>query len=363
MRVLLLVCLLAVLCLPVSFGVDLEEQARGMGLEDLEEAGEVYTGEVDLTQGLDLGEIFRTLYHRGTELLAAAGKEVLRSCLLILVVTILCTLAGTITEGTGGDAMKVPVLTASLAIGAIALGEVDSLLHLGEEAIGRMESLGDILLPAVAMTMAASGSPAAAAAKYGAAILFSDALMALISRVLIPLAYAFVAVNVAWAALGNEGLKSLGKLLKWMVVTALSVLLLAFLAYLNFSGVIAGSADAATVKVVKFTISNLVPVVGGVISDTAETLLAGASILRNTAGVFGMLAVLGICLGPFLTLGLHYLAYKVTAALAASVAGDSRVIGLIESVGTAFGLILAMTGACGVLLTVAMISAVSVIAI
>ena len=65
MRVLLLVCLLAVLCLPMSYGVDLEEQAREMGLEDLEEAGEVYTGEVDLTQGLDLGEIFRTLYHRG----------------------------------------------------------------------------------------------------------------------------------------------------------------------------------------------------------------------------------------------------------------------------------------------------------
>ena len=351
------------LCLPVAHAMDLTDQARSMGLEELEEAGETYTGEVDLTQGLDLGEVFRTLYHRGLEVLEEAGKEVLRSCLLILVVTILCALAGTMTAGTGGDPMKVPVLTASLAIGAIALGDVDSLLHLGEEAIGRMESLGDILLPSVAMTMAASGSPGAAAAKYGAAILFSDALMALISKCLIPLVYAFGAVNVAWAALGNEGLKNLGKLLKWTVTTALSVLLLAFLAYLNFSGVVAGSADAAAVKAVKFTISNLVPVVGGVISDTAETLLAGASILRNTAGVFGMLAVLGICLGPFLNLGMHYLAYKVTAALASTVAGDSRVIGLIESVGTAFGMILAMTGACGVLLTVAMISAVSVIAI
>ena len=48
-------------------------------------------------------------------------------------------------------------------------------------------------------------------------------------------------------------------------------------------------------KAAKFTISNMVPVVGGVISDTAETLLAGASVLRNAAGVFGMLAVIGIC--------------------------------------------------------------------
>ena len=98
----------------------------------------------------------------------------------------------------------------------------------------------------------------------------------------------------------------------------------------------AGGADAATVKAAKFTISNLVPVVGGVISDTAETLLAGASVLRNAAGVFGMLAVLGICVVPFLNLGVHYLMYKCTAALAATASGNGRITGLIESLGAAY---------------------------
>ncbi len=125
---------------------------------------------------------------------------------------------------------------------------------------------------------------------------------------------------------------------------------------------ISGSADAATIKAAKFTMSNLVPVVGGVISDTAETLLAGAGVLRNAAGVFGMLAVVGICLVPFLNLGVHYLMYKCTAALAATASGNGRVTGLIEAIGTAFGLIMAMTGSCGVLLIVAMVSAVSTVA-
>ena len=124
--------------------------------------------------------------------------------------------------------------------------------------------------------------------------------------------------------MGNEGLKRVGALLKWLITILLSVFLLAFIAYLNLSGVISGGADAATVKAAKFTISNMVPVVGGVISDTAETLLAGAGVLRNAAGVFGMLAVLGICMVPLLNL--------------------------------------AMTGSCGVLLVVAMISTVSTVA-
>ena len=74
---------------------------------------------------------------------------------------------------------------------------------------------------------------------------------------------------MAWAALGNDGLKRIGGLLKWLITILLSVVLLAFVGYLNLSGVISGGADAATVKAAKFTISNMVPVVGSVISDTA----------------------------------------------------------------------------------------------
>ena len=246
-------------------------------------------------------------------------------------------------------------------ITTIAVGDVNSLLAQGKQAISNMEALGDVLLPTVSMATAASGAPAMAVVKHSITILFSDLLLHLIQNLLIPLCYAYVAANVAWATLSNDGLKRIGGLLKWLITILLSVVLLAFIAYLNLSGVISGGADAATVKAAKFTISNLVPVVGGVISDTAETLLAGASVLRNAAGVFGMLAVLGICVVPFLNLGVHYLMYKCTAALAATASGNGRITGLIEALGTAFGLILAMTAACAVLLVVAMVSAVSAV--
>lgn len=357
---------LVLLLAPGALALDqreiLEEQAQSYGMEDLEKAGEEYIGETDLTGDLDVPSILESMGQRVQDSLAGVVKETVRSCVLLLVVTLLCGLAESMGAGAGGDPLKISTLAAALSIAAIAVGDVNSLLTLGEEAIYNMQGLGDILLPAVSMTTAASGAPAAAAVKYSATILFSDFLIRLINHLLIPLCYAFVAVNVAWAALGNDGLKRMGSLLKWLITTILSVILLVFIGYLNLSGVISGSADAATVKAAKFTISNMVPVVGGVISDTAETLLAGASLLRNTAGVFGMLAVLGICLVPFLNLGIHYLMYKVTAALAATVSGDGRVTGLIEALGSAFGLILAMTGSCGVLLIVAMTSAVSAVA-
>ena len=350
----LLVVLAAVLLMPTALALDQEEilqdQSQSLGIEDLEEAGEAYTGQHDSEDGLDVGASFRHMAETGKEALGGVVKRSVRSCVLLLAVTLLCGLTEGVKAGTGGSGLGVTTLAATLSITAIAVGDVNSL-----------QTLGDVLLPTVSMATAASGTPAMAVVKHGATILFSDFLIRLIDTLLIPLCYAFVAANVAWAALGNDGLKRIGGLLKWLITILLSVVLLAFVGYLNLSGVISGGADAATVKAAKFTISNMVPVVGGVISDTAETMLAGASVLRNAAGVFGMLAVIGICVVPFLNLGVHYLMYKCTAALAATVSADGRITGLIEALGTAFGLILAMTASCAVLLVVAMVSTVSAV--
>ncbi len=363
-RWLVLLPLLALLLAPTALALDqeeiLEEQTQALGLDQLEEAGEAYTGQAEIGEDLDVAQSFRHMAQQGKEALGEVVKTSVRSCVLLLGVTLLCGLAESIRPGEG-DRLGVVSLAGTLAIAAVAVGDVHSLLGQGEAAMSNMQTLGDVLLPTVSMATAASGAPAMAAVKHGITILFSDLLLHLIQNLLIPLCYAYVAASVAWAALGNDGLRRIAGLLKWLVTILLSGVLLAFLAYLNLSGVISGGADAATVKAAKFTISNLVPVVGGVISDTAETLLAGASVLRNAAGVFGMLAVLGICVVPFLNLGAHYLMYKCTAALAATASGDGRVTGLIEALGTAFGLILAMTASCAVLLVVAMVSAVSAV--
>jgi stage III sporulation protein AE len=103
-----------------------------------------------------------------------------------------------------------------------------------------------------------------------------------------------------------------------------------------------------------------VPVVGGILSDATEAILAGAGILKNAVGIFGLLTVLSICAVPFLELGIHYLLYKLSAALASTVA-DGPTADLIGGIGDAFGLILGMTGACALLLLVSIVSAVSAV--
>ncbi|MEG0597349.1 MAG: stage III sporulation protein AE, partial [Oscillospiraceae bacterium] len=228
-------------------------------------------------------------------------------------------------------------------------------------AIENMAAFSKILLPTMAAASAAGGAPGGAAARQLATMLFSDVLMTVISGALLPLVYAYIAASTAHAALGNEGLKRIASLLKWTVTAVLTAIVAIFVGYLTISGVIAGSTDAVAIKAAKLAMSGAVPVVGGILSDAAETVLAGAGILRNAVGVFGMIAILGMCLLPFLQLAIHYLVYKVAAALAATVAEGSGPA-LIDSIGGAFGLVLGMTGSCALLLLISLVSGISAVA-
>jgi stage III sporulation protein AE len=131
----------------------------------------------------------------------------------------------------------------------------------------------------------------------------------------------------------------------------LKLLILAFTAYLSLTGVIRGSADSAAVKAAKLAISSAVPVVGSMIADASETLLVSAGLLRSGIGVFGLLGVLAISIGPFLETGISYLMLKLTAA-AASVTGEKRLSGLISAMAGAMGLITAVTGVCTLLIMI-----------
>ena len=356
-----IVLLLLLAVLPGTAGAEAlpPVQSDALDLGGLQAAGEQWVPGADLEGGLDLDEGLRSILDTGSGQVSGILRKAVRSGVLLLTVVLLCGLAeGLQSAPGGGEDPGLANVVGAMAVAAIAITDANSLIGMGREALEHMQAFSKLLLPAVAAAAAAAGSPGGAAARHLATMLFSDVLITVITGLLLPLLYLYMAACVGYAALGSEGLKRVAAAIKWVVTAALCAILLLFTGYLTVSGAVAGTADAAAVKAAKFAMSSVVPVVGGILSDAAETVLAGAGILRNAVGLFGMLVVLGICVAPFLQLGIHYLAYKFTAALSAACSGG-RVAGLIDQIGGAFGLVLGMTGACALLLLISMVSAVT----
>lgn len=329
-----------------------------MGTDALISAGQAYDAGVEFSTDLNLNDGAQQLLDRVLQLLPDTIRQALRGGLVLLAVVLLCGMAQSAHDVGGGGQLPVAVMAGALAIAGLSAGDMSLMLGLGRTAIDKMYGFGNVLVPVMAACTAAMGSTAAASARQMATALFSNLLIAVINKLLVPMVYAFVAVYTAYAAVGNPGLKRVAELLKWVITTVLTTLLVVFVTYLTVSGAVAGSADAVMLKATKTAISSAIPVVGGIISNAAETILVGAGALRGTVGVFGLLAVLGLCLTPFLQLGVHYLSYKLSAAIAATLT-DGRLAELISGIGTAFGLIFGMTGACALLLLISIISGVS----
>ncbi len=299
------------------------------------------------------------------ERLAGEVKSVLRQrvrgAASILLVAVACGAVDGFAKGTGeGKAAAYLPMAGALAVTLLTAGSLEDLIGLGVETIGELNLFSKVLLPTLAAATAASGAVSSATFQQVTTVFLADLLMELIDGLLLPLVYLYIGALAASSCLPENRLGAIAEALKKIITWILTSSLLLFTVYLSTVRVVAGAADGASVKVAKAAISGVVPVVGGIIAEAAETVLAGAGMLKNTIGVFGMLAILAACAYPFLQLGIQYLLYKLSAFLAAA-AGAPELRELIDGLGGAFGLVLGMTGSCALLLLVSVLSSIAAV--
>ncbi|MBE6971025.1 MAG: stage III sporulation protein AE [Ruminococcaceae bacterium] len=305
---------------------------------------------------------FALLWDKACRILGKVIKESVGSGVLVLGIVLLCSMADDCMQAAESDQGKQYVAIAgSAAITVAAAGRLHSLIALGVEMIGELNVFSKALLPTLAAALAAGGGVASAGLRHVAGVFFSDVLMTAIQDILLPLVYFYIAVAAAHAALPEFRLKSIAKAISKGTAWLLSGALALYTGYLTVSGVVAQSADTLTAQLTRSAMG-AVPVVGSVLSDSAGAVLSGAALLKNTVGVWGMLAVLAICFGPVLRLAVQYLIFKAMAFLAGTI-GTASLVELVEALGTAFGMVLGMTGACAILLLISLITAISVVII
>lgn len=242
-------------------------------------------------------------------------------------------------------------LVGSLVVGGLLLRSADSLITLAADTVGELSQYGRLLLPVMTAALAAQGGITTSGALYTGTAVFDAILSALISNLLVPMTYLFLALAVGCGALGETMLKKLRDSIRGLSVWCLKTILYVYTGYISITGVISGTTDAGVLKAAKITISGMVPVVGSILSDASEAVLVSAGAVKNAAGIYGMVAILAVWIGPFLKIGVHYLILKALGTVCGAF-GIKSVTDLIGDFAAAMGLLLAMTGAVCLMLMI-----------
>ena len=284
-----------------------------------------------------------------------------RSAAQLVLVSLLCGAAAGLAESAGETAAQYVPFCGVAAAAVLSAGDWSALIGLGVRTAEELGTLAKLLLPTLAAAMASGGLASAASVWQVTTLLVSDALCTAVARLLLPLAYGCIALSAAGAMLGEERLGALSDGIGRFTAALLKLAAGAFAGYLTLAGVLTGSADRAEIRAVKAAVSGAIPVVGGVLADTAESALTAAGALRGVIGALGVFAILAVCLAPLLRLGAQYLLYQL-AAFAAGLAGTKPLADFLDRLGRVFALVFAMTAACALILLTAMLVAVTVAA-
>lgn len=326
----------------------------------LPKESEIVLKDTDLSGANALGDGIAQIFGQ----LAGQAKGVLldrmRGAISILLVVLLCGAVDGFSQSAETVGLRLLPVAGALSVTLLAAGSLESLIGMGGSVIESLSDFSRVILPVLAAATAVSGAVTTATVQQVTTVLFVGVLLKLIYGLLLPMVYLYIGTLTASACLPSGRLSGIAEALRKIITWTLCGSLTIFTLYLSMVHIISGAADATAVKMAKATVSGVVPIVGGIIAEAADTVLAGAGILKNTIGIFGTLAVLSACAWPFLHLGIQYLLYKITSFLA-EVIGSSELCKLINGLGSAFGLILGMTGACALLLLISILSSIAAV--
>lgn len=274
-------------------------------------------------------------------------KEASRVCLGIIGAVMVVSLMRTVP----GQMERSADLAGTVTVSTMFLSAAGALIDLGSKTVTQISEYGKLLLPVMTTALAAQGGITSSTALYTTTAVFDALLSSVISKFLMPLLYLYLALSAARSAVGEDLLKKMCDGVKWLMTWILKIILYIFTGFISITGVVSGPTDAAALKAAKLTISGVVPVIGGILSDASEAVLVSAGAVKNAVGLYGLFAVLAIWMGPFLKIGAHYLLLRLTAAVC-SIFGSKRITDLIQDFAGAMGFLLGMTGSVCLMLMI-----------
>lgn len=256
---------------------------------------------------------------------------------------VLCVLVSSV-KLLPGCQERITELIGVVSVSTILLGNSTSLIHLAVQTVETLSEYGKLLMPVLTSALAAQGGITASGALYAGTLIFDTILSSLLRAIIVPLLYILCCLAMLFAASGQELIGKLRDLVKWLITWSLKIALYVFTGYMGITGVVSGTTDAATLKATKLAISGMVPIVGSILSDSSEAVLVGAGVMKNAVGIYGLLAILAVWIGPFFKIGIQYLLLKVCFGVC-GIFPTKQTSTLIKDFSGIMGILLAMTGA------------------
>ena len=233
-----------------------------------------------------------------------------RVCLQLCGALLLTAVCAALLQGKHNAAQTMTFLGGSIQL-VLLLQGVSGILRDGAAAIAACAAFEKASVPVLAVLLTLSGRPTAALSLQGAAFSAAQALESFSAEAVVPLAASLSAAGAVGALVNDPRIRQLAEEGRKLLLRLFAAAAGLFSAFLSLKAVIASSVDGLAVRGVKLA-GSFLPVVGSAVGEAYATAIGAFALLKNTAGVVLILALLALCLPVLIRLIVWIAALRLT---------------------------------------------------
>ena len=176
------------------------------------------------------------------------------------------------------------------------------ILSLTDICLTRLCSIMNLLTPIMEVLFLSAGSLTQLSVSTQAVMIFVTTAGNFTAYLLTPMTNLLFTLSTISSICDEAKMNHLtGSLRKWILrLLQLSTIFFSFM--LSTQSVLAKSADSLGMKTARFAIGSFIPIAGGVLAETLSTLREGVALLKNAAGIGGILVMVLLLLPDILRL-------------------------------------------------------------
>lgn len=242
----------------------------------------------------------------------------------IIGITFICAILKNLQNSYGGNVSEIAFFVCYMLIIVLIVSTFSNISSICIKSVNKLNNFMELIIPVLITLLVAMGSISTATILQPVILGMISIISILISNLVIPIVMISTILNLISNISSQVNVDKISSFLKKSVMYLLEFSMIVFVGLLSLEGSLAAGVDGMTSKITKTVISNAVPVVGKLISDTADSVIGGVNITKNAVGVIGILIILVVTISPIIKSFILMMLFNLTSAICDSIA-DSRI--------------------------------------
>ncbi|MBP3255285.1 MAG: stage III sporulation protein AE [Clostridia bacterium] len=288
-------------------------------------------------------------------ILSIIGKETLSSVKTIasiMVVIIIHSILKSITDNLENKSVgQIAYYVQYILIVTIIMSSFAEVITMVKDSVQNLVTFSNLLIPILITLVVTTGNLVTANTIQPILLFLVTFIGNFVSNIVLPVVLASTVLSIVSKISEKVQLEKLSKFMKSSAVWILSIILTLFVSLLSVEGSLSSNVDGITKRTAKAAVSTVIPVVGKILSDSIDSVIGCASILKNGVGIVGVVTIIAVCIVPIIKLLVLMTMYYIGAAVCEPLA-DKKIIDLLQQMGDTFKIMLAILCVLSVMLII-----------